>query len=50
MLKNTLQNKNKKCFLLKDNLIVNLNIMPELSITKKFIYLHKRSNHQNDDP
>jgi hypothetical protein len=29
-------------FLLKENLTMNLNIMPKLYITKKIIYLNKR--------
>jgi hypothetical protein len=50
MLKKTLQKKNRKCFLSKDNLTMNLNIMPKLFITNIFLYLNKRSNHKNDDP
>jgi hypothetical protein len=29
---------------------MNINIMPELYVTKKILYLNKRSNHKNDDP
>jgi hypothetical protein len=49
MLKNTLK-KIKFFFLSKDNLIMNLNIMPKLYITNIFLYLNKRSYHKNDDP
>jgi hypothetical protein len=37
-------------FLSKGNLNMNLNIMPKLYITKKILYLNKRSDHKNDDP
>jgi hypothetical protein len=37
-------------FLSKNNLIMNLNIMPKLYMTNFFLYLNKRSNHKNDDP
>jgi len=37
-------------FLSIDNLTMILNIMPKLFITKKFLYLNKRSDHKNDDP
>jgi len=55
MLKNTLQKKKKKkkkkkMFISKDNLNLNLNIMPKLFITNIFLYLNKRSNRKNDDP
>jgi hypothetical protein len=33
----------------KDNLTMNLNIMFKLYITKKNLYLNKRSDHKNDD-
>jgi hypothetical protein len=49
MLKNTLQ-KVYKMFLSKDNLTMNLNIMPKLYITNIFMYLKKRLDHKNDDP
>jgi len=47
MLKNTLQ---IYIYLLKENLTMNLNIMPELFITIFFLYLNKRLDHKNDDP
>jgi hypothetical protein len=37
-------------FLSKDNLSMNLNIMPQLFITNIFLYLNKRLVHKNDDP
>jgi len=37
-------------FLSKDNLTMNLNIMPKLYITNIFLYLNKRLDHKNDDP
>jgi len=37
-------------FLSNGNLIMNLNIMPKLFITKKILYLNKRLNYKNDDP
>jgi len=49
MLKNKLQKK-LKFFFIKDNLTMNLNIMPKLLITNIFLYLSKRSDHKNDDP
>jgi hypothetical protein len=49
MLKNTLQ-KIYKMFLSKDNLTLNLNIMPKLYITNIFMHLKKRLDHKNDDP
>jgi hypothetical protein len=49
MLKNTLQ-KNSKMFLSKDNLTMNLNVMPKLYTINIFFYLNKRSDHKNDDP
>ncbi len=36
-------------FLSKDNLTMNLNIMPKLYITNIFFYLNKQSCHKNDD-
>jgi hypothetical protein len=33
-------------FLSKDNLAMNLNIMPKLYITKKNLYLNKRLDHK----
>ncbi len=49
MLKNTLQ-KNYKMFISKDNLTMNLNIMPKLYIRNIFLYLNKMLDHINDDP
>jgi hypothetical protein len=37
-------------FLSKGNLIMNLNIMPNLFLTNIILYLSKRSDHENDDP
>jgi len=36
-------------FLSTYNLIMNLNIMPKLYITKKILYLNKRLDHKNDN-
>jgi hypothetical protein len=46
MLKNTLQ----KIKFSKDNLTMNLNIMPKLIITNIFLSINKMSNRKNDDP
>jgi hypothetical protein len=37
-------------FLSKDNLTMNLNIMPKLFITNILFYLKERSNHKKYDP
>jgi hypothetical protein len=37
-------------FLSKDNLTMNLNLMPKLYTTNIFLYLNKRLDHKNDDP
>jgi hypothetical protein len=34
----------------KDNLTMNLNIMPNVYITNIILYLNKRLDHKNDDP
>ncbi len=34
----------------KDNLIMNLNIMPKLYIKNRFLYINKTLDHKNDDP
>ncbi len=36
-------------FTSKDDLIMNLNIMPKLYITNIFLYLNKRSDHKTSD-
>jgi hypothetical protein len=37
-------------FLSKDNLIMNLNIMPDIYMIDIFLCINKRSDHKNDDP
>ncbi len=49
ILKNTLQKK-FRMFLSKDNLMMNLNLMPQLYTINIFLYLNKRLDHKNDDP
>jgi hypothetical protein len=50
MLNNTLQKNTLENVYIQKHLTMNINRMPKLCITKKVLYLNKKSNQNNDVP